>query len=48
MSEEQKIKTCPRCGGKLEVKTAHQGDYSGQQFLGYSNFPECKYSENIK
>ncbi len=40
-------KRCPRCGGDLILKTAWQGTYAGQQFLGCSNYPQCKYIQNI-
>ncbi|MBU6501077.1 MAG: restriction endonuclease [Patescibacteria group bacterium] len=44
----QDEKICPQCGGKLELRTAHQGDYAGKQFWGCSNFPKCRYIKNIK
>ena len=46
--EAQGSRICPQCGGKLEVRTAHEGVYAGQQFLGCSNFPKCRYIEHIK
>lgn len=33
---------CPKCGGELLVR---KGPYS--EFLGCSNYPKCKYTENI-
>lgn len=40
-------KLCPRCGGKLIVRIATKGDRKGKSFLGCSNYPKCKYIENI-
>ena len=39
---------CPRCGGKLVVRTAKRGDNVGKQFYGCSNYPKCKYTRNIE
>lgn len=36
------IKTCPKCGNKILIKKGAYGD-----FYGCSNFPKCKYTENI-
>ena len=50
---EQKYKqkteclNCPRCGGKLVLRTAKKGENAGNQFYGCSNFPECRYIKNI-
>jgi len=44
-AEDQRI--CPQCGGTLEMKTAQKGNYAGQQFLGCSNYPRCRYIQNI-
>lgn len=38
---EEKI--CPKCGGKLVLKTASRGANSGKEFYGCSNFPKCRY-----
>lgn len=38
---------CPRCGGKLVIRTATKGNRQGKRFLGCSNYPMCKYLENI-
>ena len=37
------IKVCPKCGGRLKEKKGKYG-----KFLGCSNYPKCKYTENIK
>ncbi len=38
---------CPRCGGKLILRTAKSGMNIGKQFYGCSNYPKCKYIKNI-
>jgi DNA-directed RNA polymerase subunit RPC12/RpoP len=38
---------CPKCGGKLVLKEAKKGTYAGNHFYGCSNFPKCKYIQNI-
>ena len=35
-------KTCPVCGGKLQLRTGKYGS-----FLGCSNYPKCKYKRKI-
>jgi ssDNA-binding Zn-finger/Zn-ribbon topoisomerase 1 len=42
---EEKI--CPRCGNKLVLRTAKKGENVGNQFYGCSNFPTCRYIENL-
>ena len=37
---------CPRCGGKLVLRTAQRGTYAGNQFYGCSNYPKCKFIKN--
>ena len=39
---------CPKCGGKLVIRTARAGRNSGEQFYGCSNYPKCKYTRNIR
>ncbi len=39
---------CPRCGGKLVLRTAKKGANSGNQFYGCSNYPKCKYTKNYQ
>ena len=34
---------CPKCGGNLEKKKGKYG-----YFIGCSNYPECRYTKNIK
>lgn len=38
------IETCPRCGGKLVLRTARKGRNAGGQFYGCSNYPSCRYT----
>lgn len=38
---------CPRCGGKLVMRTASSGVNAGNKFLGCSNFPKCRYIRNL-
>ncbi len=40
-------KTCPRCGGKLVIRTAKRGEHVGSQFYGCDKFPKCRYMEQI-
>lgn len=39
---------CPRCGEKLILRTAKKGANAGNQFWGCSNYPKCRYIENIE
>lgn len=45
LSEER---VCPRCGGKLVIRTAKRGERAGKQLWGCSNFPKCRFTENIE
>ncbi len=38
---------CPKCGGKLVLRTAQRGARAGNQFYGCSNYPKCKFVKNI-
>lgn len=38
---------CPRCGGKLILRTASTGGRQGKKFIGCSNFPKCRYIQNL-
>ncbi len=48
--KEAKEKICPKCGGRLVLKTASRGANAGKEFYGCSNFPKCRYilSDNKK
>ena len=41
----EESKPCPRCGGMLVERTANKGSRKGQNFIGCSNFPKCRYVE---
>lgn len=45
-SEENNL-ICPKCGGKLVLRTAKKGANAGSQFYGCSNYPNCKYTKNL-
>lgn len=48
VSDKSKEDTiCPKCGGKLVLRTAKRGDNTGNQFYGCSNYPKCRYTRNI-
>lgn len=38
---------CPRCNGNLVLRTATRGANAGNQFYGCSNYPKCKYTQNL-
>ena len=38
---------CPWCNGNLVIRTATRGANAGNQFYGCSNFPRCRYIQNI-
>lgn len=42
-SDTGEMLTCPRCGGKLVLRTAKKGAQAGNQFYGCTNFPKCRY-----
>lgn len=35
---------CPKCGGKLVLRTAGKGPNAGTKFYGCSNYPKCKFT----
>lgn len=37
---------CPKCGGKLVLRTATRGMHAGNQFYGCEKFPKCRYIQN--
>lgn len=39
---------CPRCGHPLVKRIARRGVNQGKEFLGCSNYPHCRYIENIE
>lgn len=38
---------CPRCGGALVLRTAKSGKMAGHSFYGCSNYPQCRYTQNM-
>ncbi len=38
---------CPKCGAELVLRTAKKGANAGNQFYGCSNFPKCRYIQNL-
>jgi len=40
--------TCPKCGSKMNLKTAKTGPTSGQRFWGCSRFPDCRGSRRYE
>ena len=47
-AETNKELRCPKCGADLIIRTATKGANEGKKFYGCSNFPKCRYIENIK
>ena len=45
--EQQNIPKCPYCGSNLVIRTARSGPRAGKQFFGCSNYPKCRYLQNI-
>ena len=38
---------CPRCGGQLVMRIVSKGTRQGKRFWGCSNYPKCRYIENL-
>ncbi len=38
---------CPKCGGDMILRTASRGANAGRSFYGCSNYPKCRYIQNI-
>ncbi len=47
IQEEQQEMVCPKCGSALVLRTAKRGENAGNQFYGCSNFPKCRYIQNL-
>ncbi len=45
-ADDGKDLICPVCGAKLVLRTAKKGNNAGNQFLGCSAFPKCRYTRN--
>lgn len=39
---------CPRCGGKLVLRTVKRGENTGKRFYGCGNYPKCRYTREIE
>lgn len=48
LQQEPQALKCPWCNGNLIIRTATRGINVGNQFYGCSNYPKCKYIQNIK
>lgn len=46
-ASESQDRKCPQCGGKLVLRVAKKGDFAGNKFYGCSNYPKCKYVQNL-
>jgi len=46
--EKSGVKSCPRCGKELILRTARRGTGAGEQFWGCSGFPKCRYTEPLR
>ena len=44
--EVQNMK-CPKCGNELILRTAKRGVNTGNKFYGCSNYPKCKYVQEV-
>jgi len=40
------VKTCPKCSSELITRTSKKGKTAGNEFLGCSAFPKCRYIES--
>ena len=46
MAATQQLK-CPKCGANLVLRTARRGERAGKQFYGCSNYPKCRFIQNM-
>lgn len=44
---QENTPVCPRCGAKLILRMARKGANAGNQFYGCSDFPRCRYIQNV-
>ena len=47
LRETAEAMKCPLCNSNLVLRTATRGAYSGNRFYGCSNYPRCKYMQNL-
>lgn len=45
--EEAQVPFCPKCGSKMQLRTAKKGKFAGQNFWGCSKYPECNSILNV-
>lgn len=43
-SAKERMPLCPRCSAPLVRRVAKKGKHKGKEFLGCSEFPECRYT----
>lgn len=41
------VKQCPKCNSNLVKRVAQKGAYAGNEFIGCSSFPRCRYTANL-
>jgi restriction system protein len=46
-ASNKKDRVCAKCGSPMKVRVAKQGSRAGQEFLGCSKFPACRYTEPL-
>ena len=47
-NSDNQPRKCPKCNAELVLRTATRGANAGNQFYGCSNYPKCRYIENIE
>ncbi len=48
IKEKHEELKCPKCGAMLVLRTASKGENKGNSFYGCSNYPKCRYIQNIE
>ena len=46
-AHQSQAPACPRCHSPLVLRTATKGENAGKQFYGCSNYPKCRYIQNL-
>jgi predicted RNA-binding Zn-ribbon protein involved in translation (DUF1610 family) len=47
IKEKKQKNICPKCGSALVLRIAKKGINKGNKFYGCSNYPKCKYTEQV-
>lgn len=47
VKEKNQAGRCPKCNSSLVARTAKKGPNAGEQFLGCSAFPRCRYTARM-